>query len=321
MMSPECLSSSTVSSAKALVGILGCESAEHKLAPMSNEAEVLGVVAKTKNFGKGTVQVAIKEPRRLEAVEAIKHILERQAVVPAELPSILGRIQFADGQLTGRSGKLALADIRALGLHSKECTSLDAVSTDAFHMLLKRFECNVPKSFKLTGDGPPILVFTDGSYEPSDKQPGKIGGVMLDPGRQPEAFGSVVPQEWMESWKAAGKEHLIGQIEMYAICVARNLWRKRLCGQRVIIFVDHWAVLDSYILGTSREPTWRKILLSIEEIDFHHPAQVWATRVPSESNIADPPSRGHLSALSFLGSIHVEIATCPMTKRQLMSCI
>ena len=36
-------------------------------------------------------------------------------VVPATLPSSLGRIQFAEGQLHGRAGKLAMADIRELG--------------------------------------------------------------------------------------------------------------------------------------------------------------------------------------------------------------
>ena len=78
------------------------------------------------------------------------------------------------------------------------------------------------------------------------------------------------------------KELLIGQVEMYAVVIARTIWRNFLQGRKVILFLDNWAVLDCYIPGTSKERSWRELLLSMEEIDLMHPCYIWATRVPSE---------------------------------------
>ena len=60
----------------------------------------------------------MKESRRTDLLKAINEVLDSRQVIPRELPSFLGRIQFAEGQLMGRTGKLAMADIREVGLTS-----------------------------------------------------------------------------------------------------------------------------------------------------------------------------------------------------------
>ena len=89
--------------------------------------------------------------------------------------------------------------------------------------------------------------------------------------------------------------------------------RTLICDRRVLLFIDNWRVLDSYIPDKSKERTWREILAKIEEIDGQYPACVWASRVPSGSNIADAPSRGSLDALQFLGKVELDHPVCPMT--------
>ena len=76
-----------------MLHILGCKCAENKLEPPKEVAEVLGEVLTARRCaGSGELKYVIKESRRTE-----------------DLPSVLGKIQFADGQLTGRAGKLAMA--------------------------------------------------------------------------------------------------------------------------------------------------------------------------------------------------------------------
>ena len=58
-------------------------------------------------------------------------------------------------------------------------------------------------------------------------------------------------------------------------------------------------MLDCYIPGSARQKTWREILLCVERIDHRFPSQIWAARVPSESNVADAPSRGTIGAHQF----------------------
>ena len=67
------------------------------------------------NLKSGLVPVDNKELRKKEMVGALDEILRSRQVVPADLPALMGRLQFADMQLSGRGGKLAMADIRELG--------------------------------------------------------------------------------------------------------------------------------------------------------------------------------------------------------------
>ena len=54
---------------------------------------------------------------RISDIEAtLNEILDAKKVRPKELPSHLGRLQFADMQVAGRAGKLAMCDLNFLFL-------------------------------------------------------------------------------------------------------------------------------------------------------------------------------------------------------------
>ena len=322
-MSPSAVATSTISAAKGMLHLLGFRYAEHKLEAPKPVAEVLGVnVDCLRVSSNGQVQYVMKENRRKEVLESIEEILRSKSLVPFDLPSILGRVQFADGQLTGRTGRLAMADIREVGLRSKEQLKLDDDTLKALESLKPRSICNAPKTFSLRCDEQPILVYTDGSYEHAEgEEKAMICGVLIHRDEPCRVFGNHVPKPLLTKWHKAGKEHVIGQVDLYAIVIARTLWKDVMRDKRVIMFVDNWAVLDCYIPGTAKERTWRELLLKIEEVDFEHPSYVWAARVPSESNIAHPPSRGSLAPLKFLGNLMVDEPECPMVREKLQSCI
>ncbi|CAL1153917.1 unnamed protein product [Cladocopium goreaui] len=322
ILTPSEISASTMAAAKGMLKLLGFGFAENKLEPFATSAEVLGVVVDCGLVSEGKLVYAMKESRRQEALSAIEDILDKGAVTPCLLPSVLGRLEFADGQLAGRTGKLAMADIRSLGLHSKSSVSLDSDARVALQMLKERFMDNRPRTIVLSTEECPLLLYTDGSYEPGvTSEVAMIGGVLLDGTAPARVFGSHVPKDLLARWHNEGKEHLIGQVEMYAVAVARDVWKERLHNRRGIIFIDNWPVLDCYIPGTAKQKTWREILLSIERVDKEFPSQLWATRVPSESNIADPPSRGTLEPIRFLGQLLIDEPKCPMTGQPLETCL
>ncbi len=66
----------------------------------------------------GLVSVYNKDSRKKEVVSALDDILGPAQVFPADLPALMGRLQFTDMQLSGRGGTLAMADIRELGHES-----------------------------------------------------------------------------------------------------------------------------------------------------------------------------------------------------------
>ena len=111
------------------------------------------------------------------------------------------------------------------------------------------------------------------------------------------AFGCVVPKAVVDVWAKAGKKHLIGQTELYAVVLARKLWASYINNSRCIFFIDHGGVMSACIKGNAKDAAWRTLLLKMEEVDEAAPALGWFTRVPSASNIADGPSRGSFDQL------------------------
>ena len=213
-----------------------------------------------------------------------------------EMPATLGRLQFAEAQILGRTGKLALADLRSYETRAGTVT-LDDHQIDALSVLRHRLMHAPPRSILASPAESPILVFTDGACEPSASGfTATVGGVLLMPSAGVKlVFGCHVPSTLVAQW-AEGRKHVIGQIELYAVVLARVLWSKHLGNSRVIFFVDHSGVLSSCINGCSHDTSWRKLLLHLEEADESAPCLGWWHRVPSASNVADPPSK-------LLGSI------------------
>ncbi|CAE7243210.1 unnamed protein product [Symbiodinium sp. CCMP2592] len=231
---------------------------------------------------------------------AIEEIITRGHVAPRELPSLFGRLQFAEAQILGRMGRLAIHDLRSLERCSAARVNLTAQHLEALLLLKERVVSGAPRTVSASAATSPIVIFTDGCFEPDAANPAGVGGVMFAPslsgGLKVRAFGSLVPKTLLEAWHAKGKRHLIGQVEMFAVIIARSCWANVLDGARVIYFVDHSGVLAACISGSSKEDTWRKLLCALEKADSL-PALQWFSRVPSHSNISDGPSRGRWEGL------------------------
>ena len=123
----------------------------------------------------------------------------------------------------------------------------------------------------------------------------------------------------MRRWSDSGKKHLIGPVEMYAVCLARDVWKSYL-SNRAIFFVDQGGVLASLISGASKDSLWRLLLLSMKRIDVEIPSLSWFCRVASPSNLADGPLRGKWHLLQKLSYIR-DSPRCLITGRDWKSCL
>ncbi|CAK9064419.1 unnamed protein product, partial [Durusdinium trenchii] len=98
---------STMTCVKGLFELLGFAFGEEKLAPFGEEAKTLGVLVNLSQASQGKIVVDNKPSRKQELLETIDKVLGDGFVIPIQLPSILGRMQFADMQLAGKMGKEA----------------------------------------------------------------------------------------------------------------------------------------------------------------------------------------------------------------------
>ncbi len=188
-----------MSSVKGLFELLGYAYAKDKLLDFSDESEMLGI--KLSGSRSGVVVVDNKESRKSEMAELLGKILETKKVVPSELPSTLGKLQYADMQVSGRTGKLAMCDIRALGYNGSKAVDISQETCLAFEMLRKRLVSGKPKRFEVTVLEKPIVIFTDGAFERvvTGKPVATIGGVCLPPTGDVKVFGCHVDEEILRS--------------------------------------------------------------------------------------------------------------------------
>ncbi|CAE7721851.1 SLC24A2 [Symbiodinium sp. CCMP2592] len=311
-MTSSFLSGGTDNAVHALMDLFGFSLSE-KEKPFSCTAETLGVVLDTSDPDMGRIFVSNKPERAAMLEESIGRILEQGQVDTRELPSLLGKLRFADAQLLGRTGRLALADLRLLGDKGGVLQLTDSQS-NALAVLRARLLASRPRAIATSPPSNPVLIFTDGACDPCEGGfTTGVGGILFVPGKGvARAFGCRVPTKLVRQW-AEGRKHIIGQVELYAVVLARILWSSYIGGERCIFFVDHSGVLSACINSNSIDASWRSLLLHLEAADEARPCLPWFHRVPSQSNIADPPSRGRWDELAFLGPFARDAPTCFVT--------
>ncbi|CAE7236545.1 unnamed protein product [Symbiodinium sp. CCMP2592] len=285
------LSGSADSTAHCILDLLGFECSTDKEEPFKSSADVLGVTVDLSCEGLSEVRVRNREVKCCEVAASVDEVLDRGAIRSAEIASLFGRIQFLEGQLMGRMGRLALSELRSLGT-SGGILKLGDSERHAFQNLRERLLHGPPRAISARPPGANVIVFTDGACEPEgDSMLCSIGGVLYVESSGKWAtryFGCRLPDSLVKTWSASGKKHLIGPVELYAVTTARLLWREYLDFAKGIFFIDHAGVHAACVNGSSHDRLWRLILLKLEEADAK-PMIAWYAR-----GVRLFPSLGHM---------------------------
>ena len=180
-------------------------------------------------MGHSCIVVDNKESRKHDLTEEIQKILRDGCMEIYDLPSVLGRVQYAELRIAGRNGKLALADTKDWEGHESPKTNilLDGVTKDAIEILLARLCSGHPKKFLADEPEKPILVFADGDGAVETNGPGEIeateGGVIFVDCRV-HAFGAHVDAGILQEWLCESA-HLVGLTELYGVVIAVKVWK------------------------------------------------------------------------------------------------
>ena len=225
---------STLSTALGIFQLLGFAYSSEKLEPFSKVAAMLGVELDLEGANDGLVRVQNKASRVEEVSSCINEILEHGSIDASKLPSYLGKLQFAEAQLWGRAGRLALADLREATLHKSGSFPVTPEAREALLVLLDRFTAGKPREIRASIPCRPHLLFTDGAleYDGDGRPEATIGGVLIHRDRTIFCFGCIVPESLMQAWQAGGRTHVIGLVELYAAVVGLNTWKESFCNDR-----------------------------------------------------------------------------------------
>ena len=180
------------------------------------------------------------KPGRVEEIDvAVQSLLEKGTATASECSKMIGRLQYADSQVMGRTGRLALAELREAVRAPCKSVTLSNAAVESFKNLVARITGGLPRSIPCGEPCPPLLVYTDGA---SEQDLHTVGGILVAPRvTQCRYFSAHVPKRLVAVWKETMK-HVIGPVELYAVVLARYTWHE---------YVDSYAALDSCIKGTS----------------------------------------------------------------------
>ena len=161
--------------------------------------------------------------------------------------------------------------------------SIDGEAIGYYEILVRRLSTGAPRSIPCRTADDVRIVFTDGSSEGSDHL---IGGILWSLGLGAPCFFVCRVNLELVAEGSADLAQVIGPAEMYAVVLASFVWHQFISGARAIYFVDNFAVLDSFIKGSSTSRRFRKLLVAFELNELHGHSWSWFNQVPSESNCA-----------------------------------
>ena len=311
VMSPELLASATRETMLSFMKLIGFQCAEDKLSDFSAKAVVLGIEIDCSRSEEGLLLISNKQGRAEEVCEALQGFLAAGSMSRKDFARLMGRLQFADAQVMGKSGRLAMSDVRRWAkAYDQPTLFLLGPAVEAYRVLIQRLKVGTPRLVPCCMAERVWHVFTDGA---SEGMSNTVGGVLHRSGDITVRFfachvSRAVVSEWSKDLK-----HVIGPVEAYAVSAARLLWHQHLAGQHVVFHVDNYGAMDAFVKGSSASKHIRDILLAFEKCESTHPTWPWFSRVPSASNCADDPSRGVLD--KFVGETFLrERCLCPLTR-------
>ena len=293
--------------------MLGVASSEEKDVGFSESTQMLGVILDSSSASSGSVEIRNKADRVEALVSSSDAVLQSGTIQRTEVPRLFGRLQFAEHQISGRVGMLAMADLRVLEKSVAGSWRLDGTAIAAFENLRRRLKQSVPRVLRVRDGEKPVLVFIDGACEflEDGSYEATVGGILYSPNGTSECFGGRVDGGLVSNWRSH-KDHIIGLVELNAVVLARSHWRSVVGGRKVKYFLDNIAAMRVLIKGSSKDVSWRKLLLLFENFESECSSRCWFARVPSKSNVADGPSRSE-AGVAASGAIKT-IPVCPISK-------
>ncbi|CAE7222566.1 unnamed protein product [Symbiodinium sp. CCMP2592] len=258
--------------------------------PFAEVFSVLGMQIDLSNLSKRSIVLSNKPGRIDRIVEKLESVAASGFLTVHQAQILLGLLNFSSGFFAGRALKHSCKWLS--GFLAGDRPSPKTVSEMCEHTI-KILVSTPPRFISCDSTGePPILVWTDGAWEPAKAFAG-IGAVILDASSGvSRVFQGQVPERLVVRWREEVGEQIICEVELYALLMIRACLQNFLSGKRIIFFIDNDAARSVVLRGQSRSDAMHRLAMALSMVEAVAPCISWIERVPSSSNIADWPSRG-----------------------------
>ena len=273
--------------------LLGWRYAEEgpKAPPFHELFNALGISIDVSNLHRDRVLFDNTESRKRELLLMIEEILTSGTLSRASALRVRGRLQFASGQLFGRIARGALQSVTTHA-YSTKTPKISPELVHALQLHKSLLEHGRPRTLK-TGSHPTFYIFADASYEPAGAGNAcGLGAVLVSQdGVKLSFFSASPPSSLLEKLQIAERKTIIFECELLAIYCALVIWQNEIRQSPVVIFTDNNGARDTLISCSTSSLNARRVLDATLKLECELMIQPWYARVPTESNIADAPSR------------------------------
>ena len=152
----------------------------NKAPPFSEQFDVLGVTVDLQQMNAGKVLLRNKASRVRSIVESMDKLILAGRVEPCVAASIHGQLNFAQGQYLGAPLKPSmrfLSEVASTGW----CDAMRPLLAVATIYTKAVMQYDAPRCISLSDVVTPLVVLTDGAWEPSSQSPAGAGIVVVDP--------------------------------------------------------------------------------------------------------------------------------------------
>ncbi len=264
--------------------------------------DALGITFDINSMHLGITRLANNDKRIQELKQTLTAISTSCKLSKAEALCLRGRLQFAAGQVFGRSSRRICHMVTEHAYNSKSETISDHLAL-ACEVHADVVSPSKPRSISSNAKQS-MFMFTDASFDRTDGNPAScIGGVLVDSGNSIQRFFSTdLSADMLHLLGSSEKETVIFEREIIAVAVALDLWKFQLADAGVVTFVDNNSARDAIISAKTSSVAAKVILRKIFIDEEKLCLDLWIARVPSPSNIADLPSRHEVDLLLKLGA-------------------
>ena len=280
-----------------LFKLLGWRFAEQgdKAKPFSETVVALGVTLNVSQLHTGLVTIDNTSSRKNEIRNAIDDIIASGSLGKLEALRLRGRMQFASGQIFGRLAKKVLAVITGHA-YGSSTSRLSPNLVTSLVLYKKLLGVDVPRELRI-GENKSFCVFTDASFEPDHPEwQAGLGAVLCSTeGKIIQYFSVHADAALREKLNVSRRKTIIFELEFFTIWCALHCWSKWFRDSQVVLYTDNDGVRDCLIACQTDSTNGRQILDACLRAEFELRGNFWFARVPTDSNIADWPSRNELS--------------------------
>ena len=279
-----------------------------KALPFGHDFGALRIQINLSSFSRGFIEFSNTDKRKDDLKCLVASILDTGTLSQAEALKLRGRLQFADGQLFGRLGKLCLKEIT-----SHAFSSSGSKVGSRLRQLLQLFQCHLldGPSRKICGvSASRFYIFTDACFEPDRKEwPCGLGGIVYNSdGTAVQAFSFCLSEHQINMLGGAVKKTIIFEAELLALIVSFVLWKNLVSNAPIVFYVDNNSARDVAISANSRSRLIAGLVEQLLKVEDFSSCFCWFARVPSPSNPADDPSRGITKFLVDAGVPFVDVS-------------